>query len=55
MFKVVAISLLIVGYELGEFRFTGELGLWVVMLFALLSGIQYFVSFARAVLLSRVQ
>src|SRR6266516_2368555 len=48
--QVVAISLLIVGYELGEFKFIGELGLWVVMLFALVSGIEYFVRFSRAVL-----
>lgn len=47
--QVVAIALLIVGYELGEFRFTGELALWVVMLFALVSGIDYFIKFSRAV------
>src|SRR5260221_6335168 len=40
--QVITISLLIVGYELGEFKFIGELGLWVVMLFALLSGLEYF-------------
>ena len=48
--QVVAIALLIVGYELGEFRFIGEVALYVVMLFALLSGIQYFIRFSRAVL-----
>jgi len=48
--QVIAISLLIVGYELGEFRFTGELALWVVMLFAIVSGIDYFIKFSRAVL-----
>ena len=48
--QVVAIALLIVGYELGEFRFIGELALWFVMLFALVSGIQYFIRFSRAVL-----
>ena len=46
--QVFAIALLIVGYELGEFRFIGELALWVVMLFALVSGIQYFIRFSRA-------
>jgi CDP-diacylglycerol--glycerol-3-phosphate 3-phosphatidyltransferase len=51
--QVFAISLLIVGYELGEFRFTGELALWVVMLFALVSGIDYFIKFSRAVLRDR--
>ena len=53
--QVIAISLLIVGYELGEFKFTAELALWVVMLFALLSGIEYFARFSRAVLRSRVE
>ncbi len=48
--QVIAISLLIVAYELGEFRFTSELALWLVMLFALVSGIDYFIKFARAVL-----
>jgi CDP-diacylglycerol--glycerol-3-phosphate 3-phosphatidyltransferase len=48
--QVVAIALLIVGYELGEFRFIGELALWVVMLFALVSGVDYFIKFSRAVL-----
>jgi len=49
--QVVAISLLIVAYELGEFRFTSVIALWLVMLFALVSGIDYFIKFARAVLL----
>lgn len=48
--QVVAISLLILGYELGEFRFVGDLGLWVVMLFAAVSAVQYFIRFSRAVL-----
>src|ERR1051325_1836936 len=48
--QVIAISLLIVNYELGEFRFTSELALWVVVLFSLVSGIDYFFKFARAVL-----
>jgi len=48
--QVIAISLLIVAYELGEFRFTSEIALWLVMVFALVSGIDYFVKFARAVL-----
>lgn len=48
--QVIAISLLIVSYELGEFRFTSEIALWLVMLFALVSGIDYFIKFSRAVL-----
>ncbi len=51
--QVVAISLLILGHELGEFRLIGRLALWVVMLFALVSAIDYFVKFARAVLLPK--
>ncbi len=50
--QIVAISLLILGYELGEFRFVGELALWVVMLFALASAVDYFAKFARAVLMA---
>jgi CDP-diacylglycerol--glycerol-3-phosphate 3-phosphatidyltransferase len=51
--QVVAISLLILGYELGELRHTGTIALWAVMLFALASGIDYFIKFARAVLLKK--
>ncbi len=51
--QVIAISLLILGHELGEFLFIGNLALWVVMLFALASAVDYFVKFARAVLISR--
>jgi len=48
--QVIAISLLILGYELGELRTTGTVALWAVMLFALASGIDYFIKFARAVI-----
>ena len=48
--EVVAVSLLILGHELGEFLFIGNVALWVVMLFALVSGVDYFAKFARAVL-----
>ena len=48
--QVVAISLLILGYELGEFRAIGTIALWAVMLFALASGVDYFIKFARAIL-----
>src|SRR3954447_10169018 len=48
--QVVAIALLIVSYELGEFRFTSEIALWVVVLFSLWSGVDYFLKFARSVL-----
>ena len=48
--QVIAISLLIISYELGEFRFTSELALWLVVLFSLVSGVDYFLKFARSVL-----
>ncbi|MDQ3282383.1 MAG: CDP-diacylglycerol--glycerol-3-phosphate 3-phosphatidyltransferase [Acidobacteriota bacterium] len=48
--QVIAISLLILGYELGQFRVVGTVALWAVMLFALASGVDYFIKFARAVL-----
>jgi CDP-diacylglycerol--glycerol-3-phosphate 3-phosphatidyltransferase len=48
--QVIAISLLIISYELGEFKFTSEFALWVVVLFSIVSGVDYFVKFARAVL-----
>src|SRR5688500_16046225 len=51
--QVVAISLLILGHELGEFRLIGTVALWVVMLFALVSAIDYFGKFTRAVILPR--
>jgi len=51
--QVVAISLLILGYELGQFRVIGTVALWAVMLFALASGVDYFVKFSRAILRDR--
>jgi len=48
--QVIAISLLILGYQLGEFLFIGSIALWIVMLFALASGVDYFIKFSRAVL-----
>jgi len=48
--QVIAISLLILGYQLGEFLFVGTVALWIVMFFALGSGVDYFIKFSRAVL-----
>jgi len=48
--QVIAISLLILGATLGELRLTGKIALWAVMLFALASGVDYFIKFARAIL-----
>jgi len=47
--QVVAVSLLILSYELGEYKFIAELSLWVVMLFALVSAVDYFIKFSRAI------
>lgn len=49
--QVIAISLAILSYELGEFNFTANLALWVVVVFSLISGIDYFIKFSRAVLI----
>ncbi|HVT45879.1 MAG TPA: CDP-diacylglycerol--glycerol-3-phosphate 3-phosphatidyltransferase [Thermoanaerobaculia bacterium] len=46
--QVVAVALLILGYELGEFMFVGKIALWVVVIFALGSGIDYFLKFSKA-------
>lgn len=46
--QVIAVSLLILSYELGEYKFIAELSLWVVMLFALVSAVDYFIKFSRA-------
>jgi CDP-diacylglycerol--glycerol-3-phosphate 3-phosphatidyltransferase len=51
--QVIAISLLILGYELGQFRVMGTVALWAVMAFALASGVDYFAKFIRAVLRER--
>jgi len=51
--QVIAIGLLILGATLGELRLTGKIALWAVMLFALASGVDYFIKFSRAVLLDK--
>jgi CDP-diacylglycerol--glycerol-3-phosphate 3-phosphatidyltransferase len=51
--QVIAISLLILGHELGEFMFVANLALWAVMIFAIGSGIDYFLKFWRRVLTVR--
>jgi CDP-diacylglycerol--glycerol-3-phosphate 3-phosphatidyltransferase len=48
--QVIAIALLILGHQLGEFHFVGNVALWIVMIFALASGIDYFLRFSRAIL-----
>lgn len=58
--QVIAISLLILGevlakvesaMDVGGLRLTGTIALWAVVLFALASGVDYFIKFARAILL----
>jgi CDP-diacylglycerol---glycerol-3-phosphate 3-phosphatidyltransferase len=51
--QVIAISLLILGATLGELRLTGKIALWAVMLFALASGVDYFIKFSRAILMDQ--
>src|SRR5260221_9818804 len=51
--QVIAIALLILGDQLGRFIMMGKLALWAVMLFALVSGVDYFIKFSRAVLRGR--
>lgn len=48
--QVVAISILILGYELGEFIFLGKVALWAVVVTALGSMIDYFLKFWRLVI-----
>ncbi len=48
--QVVAIAILILGHELGEFILLGKYALWVVVLFALVSAIDYFLKFSHAFL-----
>jgi CDP-diacylglycerol---glycerol-3-phosphate 3-phosphatidyltransferase len=48
--QVVAISILILGHELGEFIRLGEVALWVVVLLAIGSMVDYFAKFWRLVI-----
>lgn len=48
--QVIAVALLILGYELGEYMWLGKTALWIVMIFALGSGIDYFIRFSSAIL-----
>ncbi|HEY0590617.1 MAG TPA: CDP-diacylglycerol--glycerol-3-phosphate 3-phosphatidyltransferase [Thermoanaerobaculia bacterium] len=48
--QVVAISILILGHELGEFIKLGEVALWIVVLFAIGSMVDYFAKFWREVI-----
>lgn len=48
--QVIAVALLILGHELGDFQRVATVALWAVVLFALASGIDYFLKFSSAVL-----
>jgi phosphatidylglycerophosphate synthase len=48
--QVVAISILILGHELGEFITLGTVALWIVVLFAIGSMVDYFAKFWRLVI-----
>lgn len=48
--QVIAVALLILGHELGDFQKIATIALWAVVLFALASGIDYFLKFSSAVL-----
>lgn len=43
--QVIAISLLILGHQLGEFLFIANVALWVVVIFAIFSAVDYFLKF----------
>ncbi len=51
--QVVAISLLILGHQLGEFLFISKVALWIVVVFAIFSAIDYFVKFWKLLMKSR--
>jgi CDP-diacylglycerol---glycerol-3-phosphate 3-phosphatidyltransferase len=48
--QVIAVALLILGHELDPYQVVGRLALWVVVLFALASAVDYFMKFSKAVL-----
>ncbi len=50
--QIVAISLLIVYNELGEFRHLAPISLWLAMLVTAWSGVDYFLKFGRRLLAS---
>lgn len=51
--QVIAISLLILGHELGEFMFVAKIALWAVVVFAIGSGVDYFQKFWRRIMTAR--
>lgn len=47
--QIVAVALLIIYNELGEFRHLAPISLWVAMVVTVVSGVEYFVRYARLV------
>jgi CDP-diacylglycerol--glycerol-3-phosphate 3-phosphatidyltransferase len=52
--QIVAIALLIIYNQLGEFRHLAPISLWAAMLLTAYSGIEYFVRFGRLILKGEV-
>jgi CDP-diacylglycerol--glycerol-3-phosphate 3-phosphatidyltransferase len=52
--QIVAIALLIIYNQLGEFRHLAPISLWAAMLLTAYSGIEYFVRFGRMILRGEV-
>jgi CDP-diacylglycerol--glycerol-3-phosphate 3-phosphatidyltransferase len=52
--QIVAIALLIIYNQLGEFRHLAPISLWTAMLLTAYSGIEYFVRFGRMILRGEV-
>jgi CDP-diacylglycerol---glycerol-3-phosphate 3-phosphatidyltransferase len=48
--QIIAIALLIIYNQLGEFRHLAPISLWVTVIITAYSGIEYFVRFARLIL-----
>ena len=53
--QIVAISLLIVYNQLGEFEHLAPISLWLAMLASIYSGVEYFVRFAPTVIRESVR
>ena len=53
--QIIAISLVIIYNQLGEFRHLAPISLWVTLLVTVYSGIEYFVRFGRLILRGEVR
>ena len=48
--QIIAVALLIIYNQLGEFRHLAPISLWVALAITIYSGIEYFVRFGRLIL-----